>query len=134
MNFVNSDGNMTTAVIMFGNTCDPQECVLAQVSDRVLEIFPPHPRTSSPADTPNSCWKECKDAKETCYLGQQGEGCWLCVLALQIIIQKMAQLSSPACFREETLNLLSVCQSAHLQDLLASSVRPSNAVSFDDLL
>lgn len=65
--------------------------------------------------------------------GMTREGCCPCVLTPQVIIQKLAQLSRPAHFYEETLNLLSVCQSAHLRDLLASSVEPSNAVSFDEL-
>lgn len=130
----NSDGNAPSAVIMFGNTCGPLDCVLLLGCQSLAESW----------DTPAaslyalSSWHteqllaEYRGAKETCYLEWQGR-CCPCVLTPQIIIQKLAQLSRPARFYEETLNLLSVCQSAHLRDLLASSVEPSNAVSFDEL-
>lgn len=127
------DRNMMATVIMFGNTCDALECVLAQLSEASLRYS--HNIPVRPVQLTHwTAAGRMQRYKGNTLPGITREGCWLCVLTLQIIIQKMAQLSRPARFHEETLNLLSVCQSAHLQDLLASSVQPSNAVSFDDLL
>lgn len=103
----NSDGYMTATAIMFSrHTQSP-------------EIAPQHPRTSCPADTLSSCrlLAEYKDAKEPCYLEQQGRdvGCvfWPCKSSFRrwhsLAVQLISTRKHWICWVSVTQHIYKIC-------------------------